>query len=196
MSLLQKIGRGKRGLVYRIRWKNTHAVLKIPIPTSTAIKRIENEAHWLKRLNAHGIGPTLLDFTTADGERRVMEHIHGEPFEDYVKKSSRRRLREVVLHLFQQCRTMDSLHVNKYEMHKPHKHILVRRHLPILLDFERCTFTLKPKNVTQFAEYLVRLGFLCDRKPLLLALKRYKRTYSDQAYRAIISSFLCTSQKA
>lgn len=189
MAELQRIGRGKRGLVHLVRWKKKVAVLKTPLPTSTAIRRIENEARWLKKLNAHAIGPKLLAFSDDCGERLVMEYVKGQPFEEYIATASPRHAHDVVLRLFEQCRTMDALRVNKYEMHKPHKHILVRRHLPILLDFERCTFTLKPKNVTQFAEYLVRLGFSHDRACLLPALKSYKKTYHHQAYLAIISSF-------
>ncbi len=188
--ILKSLGKGRRGIVRLIRWKNGLAVLKTPAPKSTAVKRLANEAVWLQRLNAYGIGPQLYFFSERDGmEQLIMEYISGVPFEEYLRACTPFQRRVVALSVFKQCRVMDGLNVTKYEMHKPVRHVLVRKNRPVLIDFERCTITLRPKNVTQFAEYLVRLGFSHDKSKLLPSLQHYKKEYSERAYRGVISSF-------
>lgn len=190
LRIIRPLGKGKRGIVHLVQWKNKRAVLKTTAPKSMAIKRLANEAAWLQRLNARGIGPRLYAFSEdAGNERLVMEYIEGIPFEEYLETCTLPKRRAVTLSIFDQCRVMDTLNVTKYEMHKPVKHILVRGDRPVLIDFERCTITLRPKNVTQFADYLVRLGFSHDKCTLLLSLRRYKKEYSERAYRDVISSF-------
>jgi len=52
---------------------------------------------------------------------------------------------------------MDGLGINKEEMSHPPKHIIIskKNKKPVLIDFERSHYTLKPSNVTQFCDFLV-----------------------------------------
>ena len=43
-------------------------------------------------------------------------------------------------------------------MHHPLKHIIIDKlGIPVMIDFERCHKTDKPKNVTQFVEFVCRM---------------------------------------
>ena len=62
--------------------------------------------------------------------------------------------------LCQQCFAMDRLGVNKEEMTHPHRHVIVHRSKQppptvwrcTFVDFEKCSSTTKPKNVTQLCQ--------------------------------------------
>ncbi|KAI9916441.1 hypothetical protein PsorP6_017859 [Peronosclerospora sorghi] len=68
---------------------------------------------------------------------------------------------------------MDLMRVNKEEMTHPHRHIIVHRSHGkwrcTFIDFERCSSTKKPKNVTQLCQFLST-----PRMVALLAAKEVK----------------------
>jgi predicted Ser/Thr protein kinase len=74
--------------------------------------------------------------------------------------------------------------VNKEEMHRPLKHIIVGKDARFI-DFERCSKTKNPKNVTQFCNYIfitnnpvatkVRKLFKIKKEAALQLLKSYKK---------------------
>jgi len=89
--------------------------------------------------------------------------------------------------LLDQCYSMDKLMVNKEEMHHPLKHVIVTNvGNPVLLDFERCSNTEKPKNVTQFIEFICRMDGITVKIDELRELAReYKENICDQTYASI-----------
>ena len=40
-------------------------------------------------------------------------------------------------------------------MHRPLKHVIVNKNKAYLIDFERAHHVVKPKNVTQFCQFLI-----------------------------------------
>lgn len=143
--------KGKRGIVYVAAHKGKKIAIKMKNPRSKALSRINIEAEFLKKLNKYGIGPRFIFF---DEGKLAMEFIEGELFEDYIKKNTKKKILKVIKDILKQLHTLDKLKINKQEMHHPWKHILIRKDLPILIDFERCRYTEKPKNVSQFLHYL------------------------------------------
>ncbi|HLD04111.1 MAG TPA: hypothetical protein VJG90_00170 [Candidatus Nanoarchaeia archaeon] len=105
----------------------------------------------MKILNPYGIGPRLLDF---DGERLILEFIEGERIHDYFEKHSKKEILIVVKKILEQAQKMDELGINKLELTRPYKDLLIRNGEPVLLDFERCKKTIRPKNVRQFEQFL------------------------------------------
>ncbi len=150
--------RGKRGLVYRAEHRGKTVAVKTARPDSAAINRIENEASWLERLNREGIGPERLSFWPAEGERPAclaMAFVEGEPILEFLRDASASKAKKALSGVMRQMLILDTLRVNKGEMHSPVKHVLVKKNgEPVLLDFERCRHTLRPKNVTQFCQFL------------------------------------------
>ena len=89
-----------------------------------------------------------------------------------------------------QCHELDRIGVDKEEMHRPFKHILVKNDKPVLIDFERAHMTKKPKNVTQFIQYLIssrltnilkKKGAAVNRAKAIKAAKEYRKTMSIKA---------------
>src|SRR3989338_10952221 len=153
---MQFLARGKRGEVFLTKYRGKTVVVKQIRSTSQALNTLENEADWLRKLNKQTIGPKLIKLE--DG-KLFMEYIQGVPIGAYLENHpfSVTLAKEIL----NQCRVLDKLHVNKFEMHHPTKHILINPGKPsrktvVMIDFERCKWTKKPKNVTQFVQFLQR----------------------------------------
>lgn len=181
------LSKGKRGMVYLIEDKGIKKVIKEKRKESTAINSIANEAKWLKFLNKYNIGPRFCSFE--DG-KLMMEYIEGKFFAEWLKEQSDNSLvNKVVVNILKQCYTMDRLNIEKKEMHKPVKHIIIRDDKPVLIDFERCRKTLKPSNVTQFCQYLKKLGLIEFNKEVLMA---YRREPSQKNFSKIVAALGAT----
>ena len=122
---------GKRSLVYL----EDKVIVKKAHPKSTAVNRMNNEAYWLSMLNKHKIGPRLLH--ASENEIRL-EFIEGTRIVDWIKENKKPNIKQVLIKILKQCRTLDKLHVNKYELTNPYKHIIIRNNEPIMIDFARC----------------------------------------------------------
>ncbi len=144
--------KGKRGLIYTFTKNRKKIALKIKNPESKAENRIENEIKFLKILNKHNIGPELM-FHGKD--YFCYEFIEGKTLKEYVK--NKRPSKKILNAIMKQCKIMDNLGINKKEMHKPLKNVIItKKEKPVLLDFERCRFTKRPKNANQFRQFLRR----------------------------------------
>jgi putative serine/threonine protein kinase len=170
---MELYAKGKRSFIY----KQNNIVIKTEHPDSKAVNRIENEAFWLKKLNKYKIGPK---FIKLENKKLFMEFINGTRILDHkcIKKERIILLKD----LLHQCRILDTLKVDKFEMHHPVKHALVRGKKIVLIDFERCKTSLRPKNVTQVCQFISRNYNLPE---ILDKAKKYKLTYSDKDYKEI-----------
>ena len=184
---IEKLAKGHRGIVYTGVWKNK----KIAIKAEKGLKakgRAKNEAKWLRALNRNGIGPKLL---FSGRKCFVYEFAEGDFILDYLAKAQRKEILSVLERIFYQLLILDRLKVNKEEMHHPVKHIIVGKSgKPVLIDFERCRKTEKPKNVTQFCQFLIG-----DRARNILAgkgikIKKKKAIEFAKSYRAAFTARL------
>ena len=189
-----------RGMVDRSKFIKSHlaqksdiipVAVKIPRTGSAAPNTIENEAQYLQRANAVYLGPQYQFHTP---RYLVMTFIEGDYILDWIQNNKKPAIRKVLIALLQQCHTVDTLHFSKEEMHHPLKHIIVTKHNhPILVDFERCTETSKPKNVTQFVEFICRIepelhhkGFTFLVPDLRTLAQKYKETLDKTILTEII----------
>jgi len=177
---MELLAKGKRGKVYL----EGNYVVKRADET-----RIKNEVFWLKKLNNKGIGPKLISF----GEDWFKaEYVEGKLIEDYLSECSKENAAKLLKDCLKQCRSMDRLKVNKKEMHHPVKHVIVVNDKPVFIDFERCKFTEKPKNVTQFCQYVLRLAGMfpekikVDKEEIKEAVMAYKREQSEKNFKRIL----------
>ncbi len=180
MKLLAK---GKRGIVHQVAYKGKPAICKEKRQESAAINAMENEARWLKMLNKYLIGPKFYGYK--DG-KLIMEYVKGQPILEWLDnhKNDRKLIQNVMKNVLQQCFRMDQLQVEKKEMHRPVKHIIIRNNKPVLIDFERCRKTLKPSNVTQCCQFLKRLNLIRFDHELL---KAYRREMSERTFRRLLA---------
>ncbi len=167
--------------------------IKVKRKESQAIERIKNEARWLKILNKEGIGPNLL---FSGDKYLVYRFVEGEFILDWIKDKDKKLTLTILIEILEQCFTLDKLRVNKEEMHHPLKHIIIDKfNRPTLLDFERCSKTDKPKNVTQFIEFICRMkkeladkNISIDIAELRKLAKNYKTEISKKSLEIIINS--------
>jgi len=168
--------KGKRGRIY----VQGNVAIKKSLPN-----RIKNESSWLKLLNKYNIGPKLIKT-----EKNYFKYkfIKGKFILDYFKSNNSK---SVIIDVLKQCRIMDKLKVNKLEMHNPHKHIIIENKKPVLIDFERAYFTEKPKNVTQFCQFLMSkrvqgmIKYNINKKRLINLLKQYKNNQTEKNFKLI-----------
>ncbi len=146
--------KGKRGLIYTFNKNKKIIALKIANPESKAINRIQNEINFLKILNKYKIGPKLLDYRE---DYFSYEFVKGITLKEYLKEN--KNPKNILGKIMKQCKLMDELKINKEEMHKPLKNIIIKKNKPILIDFERCHFTSRSKNVNQFKQFVRRFNY-------------------------------------
>lgn len=182
---------GTRGLVYRGRFRGRDAAEKIRNP-NTQVNRLDSEAYFLRLLNPHGIGPTLFN---VDDHGLVCEFIEGQLIAEYARQSSPRQSISVIAQVLRQCHRLDQLGINKCEMHRASKHVIVRASNDVVLvDFERCYRSRKPKNVTQFLQFLCgpldpvlrARGIPFRRRDVIPLARAYKQVSSASSFQAIV----------
>ncbi len=186
ISNIRFFTKGHRGIIFKAKYRNRDIALKIKKPESKAIGRIDNEIKFLKILNKYKIGPKLV-LSTKD--YFAYEFIPGKFILDYFEKASKKIIKEILQNILKQMYIMDKLKINKEEMHHPVKHIVINKNKPCLLDFERCYYTEKPHNLTQFIQFIISLNkrFRLDinKKSLIRLSKEYKKDYSEESFKKI-----------
>lgn len=175
---LQVFSRGKRGIIYTGKYKDKKVAIKAPHPASRNPQSIAHEIRLLRRIGPFKIGPTVL---FSGSNYFVYEFVEGEFIVDWIARNKKSIIIRVLLCLFDQLFTLDQMGLQKEEMHHPHKHILVTRRRPVLIDFERCYLSKKPQNVTQFCQFLIihteilkKRGFGWNKSEIILKAKAYK----------------------
>jgi HemK-related putative methylase len=188
------LAKGKRGVVFKAMLGKKTIAVKTKNPSSEAIGRIKHEGDMLKLVNQSGIGPR---FVMASDNFVAYEYFDGIRIEEFVEKSKKTEIAKALEEVFRQLYVLDSLKLNKAEMSRPIKHILVGKAviqkakpdqtpIVVLIDFERANHTEKPQNITQFCNYLIseRLylmlkekGFSYDKDAIIGYSKEYAESY-------------------
>ncbi len=189
---LKYLASGKRSVVFLASLGKKKVVLKVEKPGIAAKHPLKREAKILKTINKYKIGPKLIK----EGENFiVMEYIKGLPIVEFFKKSKKKKILSVIKNVLEQCRILDKLKLNKLEMHRPIKHIIINKKVT-MIDFERTYKTKKPKNVTQFCQFLMQhakllkeKGISIDKQKLIPLLKKYKEKQTDANFKKIVSLF-------
>lgn len=185
--------KGKRSFVYKAFFSGKAAAVKVERKGISAKNRISNEIKWLKRLNKYGIGPKLIGY---GNDFFICEFVSGKVFHEWLADAGKEAAKSALTELLKQCRQLDKLNVSKEELHHPVKHIIIRDSKPVMIDFERCHSTERPKNVTQFCQFLLsdkvlplllEKGFIVDSLDVRKMLKAYKKGYSSESFKAILN---------
>ncbi|MBU0666177.1 MAG: hypothetical protein ABIC91_08860 [Nanoarchaeota archaeon] len=187
------LAKGKRGqvYVYKSSVDGKEVCVKELNPESKATNVLANEATFLKIVNEYGIGPRLLG---ADKDKVFMEFVQGERILDFFERENKTGIVKVVKNVLEQAHTLDDIGINKLELTNPYKHIIVQDKKPVMIDFERCKRTTKPKNVTQIVQFLTsgrvkrilkEKSIDWDKEELLALVKDYKNGYSDEKFKEL-----------
>ena len=127
-----------------------------------------------------------------------MEYIEGQRILDYFadKDVTKKDILNIIEKVLVQLYTMDKLKISKLELTHPYKHIIIRNKEPVQIDFERCTYTNKPKNVTQFIQFLCsgKIAHIVKNKDIKIDAKalrelalKYKKDIKKEYIKEILS---------
>lgn len=187
------LAKGKRSVVYKGFFKGKEAVLKVRKKTAP-INIIRNEAKWLRNLERYGLCPKLYK---EGKDYLICEFIKGTRIVDWLKDHKKREITNVLNKILNQCRLLDKLKVNKKELQRPVKHIIIGKKIK-MIDFERCKETEHPKNVTQFCQFLMSKnmeellktkGIKRNKDRIISILKKYKKEQTEKNFKEILNYF-------
>lgn len=184
---IKKLMKGHRGLIFTGNYKNKKVAIKaqrLDLKTRT----VDREAKMISKLNKSKIAPKIL----FHGHNYfVYEYIPGEFIIDHLEHSNKSETKKLFLEVLRQCRVLDKIHITKEEMTNPYKHVIVNKKI-VLVDFERAHFDLKPTNISQFSQYIMRnhdllnkKGIKIDKEILIGLTKQYKNNQSEDNYNKI-----------
>ncbi len=191
---IQPLAKGKRGLTYTAEINGQTILIKTKNPDSDA-DTIKNEAEFLKKLNTEGIGPKFIAYEKG---KLIREYVEGIRIDEAIEQLGTKEISNILKQVLNQCRKMDLMGINKQEMTNPYKHVLITKEgKAIMIDFERCKETKKPKNVTQFCQYLAKpiireqlekKGIRYEAEKIKELATEYKRrNYSEEIFKKIIN---------
>jgi putative serine/threonine protein kinase len=179
--------KGKRGVIYR----EGNVCIKEKNPSS-AVDTLANEAKYLKILNKKSIGPRFIKYVKG---KLYREFVDGTRISDYFEQeASKEKIISVIKQVLEQCKIMDDLGIDKKELTNPYKDIIITEdNNAVMIDFERCKESKKPKNVTQFLQYIARnkpmledKGIMIDKEELITLGKKYKSKPNKENFNNII----------
>jgi HemK-related putative methylase len=150
ITKIKKLTKGHRGLIYTGKLNSKKVAIKVQRKDIAAKGTVNREARMISLLNKYNIGPKILK----KGDNYfVYSFVEGVFIPKFIEEAGKNEIIDVLKKVFKQMYTMDKLGIDKEEMHHPYKHVVVGKAV-VLLDFERANFTKKPKNTTQFCQYV------------------------------------------
>ena len=188
------LARGHKGVVYVANYSCAGRTGRVAIKVCRD-GGARQEERWLQRCNELGIGASLVRLPAED-ECVVMEYVEGpsigEALDGAVPPGV---LFKALRDLLGQCARLDERGIDKREMNRCQKHVIVSREgRSTLLDFERCQESAKPCNVTGLAQYLTQAwavgklrgaGASVDVDGVRAACKQHKKGPSDETLAAV-----------
>lgn len=161
LNKLKYLASGKHSNNLSGYYKNTKIIVKIGKE-----QHLQKEFMFLDKLQNEGFAPKLFFH---DKNFVVREMFEGTLIVDFFVNSNYDYLIKVLEEILIICSRLDELGINKFEMTNPYKHIYVMDDLSVkFIDFERCIYTDKPKNVTQVLEFFKRYGEVLSKKGINL----------------------------
>ena len=187
------LARGHKGVVYVANYTCAGRTGRVAIKICRG-GGARQEERWLRRCNDLGIGASLVSYEW--DECVAMEYVEGpsigEALDGAVPPSV---LFKALRDLLGQCARLDERGIDKREMNRCQKHVIVSREgRSTLLDFERCQESAKPSNVTGLAQYLTQAwavgklrgaGATVDIDAVRAACKSHKKAPSRKTAAAI-----------
>jgi len=196
IAKIKRLAKGHRGLIFTGMLKNKKVAVKIQRKDIGTSGTVNKEAKGVKLLNRHGMGPKFL---FAGKDYFAYEFVEGVFIPEFLEKAIKADIIKVLKDVFAQCYKMDTLGLNKEEMHHPYKHIIVgKNNKATLIDFERLKKTRVENsfNVTQFCQYVTSSKFralvsgkiIIDEKRTRKIAAEYKKNKTKKNFNDILDN--------
>jgi len=175
ISNIKFLAKGKHSIVLDGEFESKNIIIKIGLE-----KDIQIENKFLTQLKKEFFIPQLF---FSEKTFCVREKLEGQNIKDFlIEEINKEKIIKVLNKIFEITNKLDELKINKQEMTNPYKHIFIDSNLDVkMIDFERCLFTNKPKNTTQFLQYIRRninllkeKEIFIDEKKIFKISKKYK----------------------
>lgn len=190
------LGLGTVGVVVRARVGTDVQALKVR-RTDANRPDMDNEVRITNLVNRVGVGVPLY---ARSKDFILMKLLEYQELQEWLKEQrgpgTRRRVREMIHALLNQCRKLDLLGVDHGQLSNLRKHAVVAEGRPWLIDFESASIARRPRNVTTATQYLLvggrisarvrRILGVRDTKPLLKLLSEYKEDKTDYTYAKLL----------
>lgn len=157
IKLMGKISKGWSSEIYLAKdSKGKKIVLKALREKSNRKDMARRESENLLLANSVGVGPKLY-FSDAAAGVVGMEFIDGVPFGKWIFSGiSRHELEEFIDGLCSQAKKLDEIGLDHGQLAGAGKNILVRKGLPVIIDFEKASASRKVHNLNVVNSFLFR----------------------------------------
>ncbi|MBU2477013.1 hypothetical protein KKG83_06090 [Candidatus Micrarchaeota archaeon] len=160
LKLDKKIAKGHSSEVFLVKKGKKSFALKIEKVKSTRKDMAEREVENLLKANSISVGPKLYDF---DLKKRIilMEYIKGKTFSSWLfglkkNKENKKKLKKFTEELFLQAEKMDKAGLDHGQLAGRGVNILVKKNLPVIIDFEKASQKRKTHNKTVLESFLLK----------------------------------------
>lgn len=157
LRLSKQLSKGWTSYVYLVEnFRGETFVLKVLREKSNRKNMVQREAENLRLANSLGVGPKLV---VADTEKDIvmMEFIDGVPFSEWLGTTpAKDALRNFIEALYSQAKKLDGLGLDHGQLAGRGRNILVRKDLPVIIDFEKASTKRKCHNMKVIESFLFR----------------------------------------
>ncbi len=154
LKMVKFLAKGHSSNIYLVKLREKKFALKIEKDKSRRIQMLEKEVKHLKLANSVGIGPKLKKF---DSQNKcvLMEFVKGKTLDKWLfDKPSKKKFMNLLNELFMQISLMDSLGLSHGQLARRGRNIIVRKNLPVIIDFEKSSIRKKTGNMGQIMSFL------------------------------------------
>ena len=149
--LVEKISKGFSSEVFLAEnEKGKQFALKIEKDKSRRVDMAEKEARFLALANTVSVGPRFFGF---DKKNRVLslKFIDGKTFNNWLFEENppKKVLEKFVKELLRQAEKLDKIGLSHGQLAGKGKNILVRKNLPVIIDFEKASVLRPARNANQ-----------------------------------------------
>ena len=156
LKIVEKISKGYSSEVFLL--KNSSGkkfALKVEKKKSSRINLVQKEVSNLSLANSKKIGPKLIAFEKIAGII-LMEFIEGVTFNEWLfeKNPSKKQMKKFTDNLLVQVQTLDKIGLDHGQLAGRGTNILVRKGMPIIIDFEKASQMRNCHNENQIKSFL------------------------------------------
>jgi putative serine/threonine protein kinase len=156
LFLVKTLAKGFSSRVFLVKdGKGKKFAVKLERFDSPRKDQVEREARNLMKVNRERIGPKLVAWSKKE-RALLLEYVEGPTFSAWLleKHPAKKEVKKVVKALLRQAKKLDCMHLDHGQLAGKGKNILVRKALPVILDFEKASEKRKPHNVSQLKAFL------------------------------------------